>query len=123
MDQEIRKQLIGLARLKTTWSYSQLNDQLSLGYDFSLVHHRDQIGIELGEISEYEFSKERPLLSALIVHQNDREQGNGFYKLCERLYGNQWEDLKANPRFELDRIAECYSFWRDNGNYKRYLND
>ena len=38
MDREIRPQLIELARLKTTWSYSQLNTQLGLGFDFSLVH-------------------------------------------------------------------------------------
>ena len=74
MKREIRKELIELARLKTPWSYSQLNDQLQLGLNFKNGLDRDLIGEWLGEISSYEFQKGRPLLSSLIIHQNkDRE--------------------------------------------------
>src|SRR3954469_9744449 len=111
MTKDIRKKLIELARLKTPWSYSQLNEQLLLGLNFNNALDRDLIGEWLGEVSVYEHLKGRPLLSSLIIHKsNDREQGNGFYKLCSQIYGEEWEDLKADPNFELERMMECYSF-------------
>lgn len=121
---EIRDKLIELARLKTPWSYSQLNEQLLLGLNFNNGYDRELIGEMLGEISVSEHLKGRPLLSALIIHKSsDREQGNGFYKLCGEIYGKDWEDLKADKNFELDRMKECYAFWKDNENYKKYKND
>lgn len=44
MIHEIRKQLIDLARSKTTWSYSQLNNQLQLNLNFTDPSHRKLIG-------------------------------------------------------------------------------
>ena len=123
MVKEIRLQLIELARLKTTWSYSQLNDQLMLGLDFSIGSDRDLIGEWLGEISLHEYNNGRPLLSSLIVHKEaDREQGDGYYKLCEDIYKKPWQELKADKNFEIERIKECFAFWKDNENYKKYKN-
>jgi hypothetical protein len=124
MEREIREKLIELARLKTPWSYSQLNEQLLLGLNFKNDYDRNLIGEFLGDISIHEYEKGRPLLSSLIIHKSsDREQGNGFYKLCSGIYGKKWEDLKADKDFELERMKECYSFWKDNENYKKYKND
>lgn len=125
MIKEIRQKLIELARLKTPWSYSQLNEQLLLGLDFKNAYDRDLIGDWLGEISAYEYSKKRPLLSSLIIHKGpDREQGNGFYKLCEELYGYKtWEEYKADNNFELEEMKKCYAFWKDDKNYKDFKND
>lgn len=117
----IRLQLIELARLKTPWSYSQLNEQLQLGLNFKNGYDRDLIGDWLGDISRHEYENKRPLLSALIIHQaKDREQGDGFYKLCEELYKKPWKELKANPDFEIEKMKECYSFWKDDNNYKKF---
>ena len=69
MIRDIRNQLIELARLRTTWSYSQLNDQLELGLNFSNPLNRDLIGDWLGEVSMHEYERGRPLLSSLITHQ------------------------------------------------------
>lgn len=55
MTKDIRYKLIELARLRTTWTYSQLNEQLMLGLDFNLEYHRQLIGEWLGEISTHEF--------------------------------------------------------------------
>ena len=124
MEKEIRIKLIELARNKTPWTYSQLNEQLQLGFNFKNGYDRELIGEFLGDISMYEHQKGRPLLSALIIHKSsDKEQGNGFYKLCSEIYGKDWEELKSNKDFELERMKECYSFWKDNGNYKKYKND
>tara|TARA_R100001369_G_scaffold85032_1_gene118315 strand:- start:362 stop:739 length:378 start_codon:yes stop_codon:yes gene_type:complete len=124
MEREIRIKLIELARKKTPWSYSQLNEQLLLGLNFKNGYDRELIGEFLGNISIYEYQKGRPLLSSLIIHKaSDREQGNGFYKLCSEIYGKDWEEIKADKDFELERMKECYSFWKDNENYKKYKND
>lgn len=118
MIHEIRTQLIELARSKTTWSYTQLN----LDFDNSL--DRKLIGEWLGDISLHEFSRQRPLLSALIIHKGiDKEQGDGFYKLCEDIFKKSWEKLKADKNFEIDRITECYAYWKDNDKYRKFKKD
>ncbi|WP_452232056.1 hypothetical protein [Lacinutrix sp. MEBiC02595] len=124
MSKDIRDKLIELARRKSTWTYSQLNEQLQLGYDFNNSLDRKEIGIQLGEISVHEFNKRRPLLSALITHaDNKREQGDGFYKLCAELYDEDWEDLKADKNWENKMIADCYEYWTNPQKYKNFKND
>ena len=124
MVRDIRTQLIELSRLRTTWSYSQLNDQLQLGLNFANHLDRDLIGDWLGEISLHEHVQGRPLISALITHQNGiREQGDGFYKLCSSIYGDSWERLKADKHWENGIIAECFEFWQNPQNYRQFRND
>lgn len=125
MTDRIRLKLIELSRLQTTWTYTQLNDSLELGFDFDLSQDRDTIGELLGEVSEHEFENNRPLLSVLITHKHGRrEQGDGFYKLCERLYGDRdWTELKKDKKWEKGLIADCFEFWLDPDNYKKYKND
>jgi hypothetical protein len=124
MEREIREKLIELARLRTTWSYSQLNDQLQLGLNFSNPLDRDLIGEWLGEISTHEYNQGRPLISALITHQNGmREQGDGFYKLCSRIFGDNWERLKADKHWENGVIAECFEYWQNPENFRNFRND
>ena len=124
MNIDIRYKLIELARRKTTWSYSQLNDQLQLGLNFRDPNDRERIGELLGEVSIFEYQRGRPLLSALIRHEgNDWQQGDGFFKLCGQLYHRNWEELKVTPNYEIDKISECYLFWKDNDNYKNYKDD
>lgn len=124
MLKEIRSQLIELARMNSTWSYSMLNDQLQLGLNFDDGSHRKLVGDWLEEISLHELDKERPLISSMIVHKSGKkEQGDGYYKLCEKLYNRPWKELKGDRQFEKDRIDECHAFWKDNDNYKKYKND
>ena len=124
MIKDIRNKLIELARLKTTWTYSQLNEQIPLYLNFDNVQDRNLIGEWLGEVSVHEFENDRPLLSALITHKdNKREQGDGFYKLCESLYGKNWKDLKADKDWENKVIADCFTFWTNADNYRKYKND
>lgn len=124
MVKDIRLKLIELARLRTTWTYSQLNDQLQLGLNFSDPNDRALIGEWLGEISMHEVNNERPLLSSLITHKGGvREQGDGFYKLCEEIYGSDWQDLKTDKKWENGVIADCYQFWLKPENFKNFKND
>lgn len=124
MDKEIRLKLIEFARLKATCTYSQLNEQLQLHLNFSDASDRSLIGDWLGEISIHEHEKGRPLLSCLVTHKDKmREQGDGFYKLCEGLLGIPWQELKADKEWENNQIAKCFEFWTNPKNYKIYKND
>ncbi|MEP1489742.1 MAG: hypothetical protein ABJK28_15075 [Algibacter sp.] len=124
MSKDIRDKLIELAKQKTTWTYSQLNEQIPLYLNFKNPLDRDLIGEWLGEVSVHEFNNGRPLLSALITHKdNKREQGDDFYKLCADLYNEHWEDLKANKDWENKVIADCFTFWTNADNYRKYKND
>ena len=53
--------------------------------DMGSEHGRAELGRLLGEISTYEHEQERPLLSAIVVHQNDGRPGQGFYSLAHDL--------------------------------------
>jgi hypothetical protein len=123
MEIAIRQKLIELARQGETWSYSQLNDQMDLRYDFRNPVHRKEIGDLIGKVSEIEFEKGRPLLSALILHQGGREQGDGFYKLCAAKLGVHWETLKKDRSWEKSVIEDCFNFWQDNANFWKYKDD
>lgn len=124
MIKDIREVLIDLAKRKRTWTYSQLNEQLDLGFNFKNPLDREEIGVLLGEVSVHEFNNKRPLLSALITHgDNKREQGDGFYKLCAELYNENWEDLKADKNWENKMIADCFTFWTNPDNYRKFKND
>lgn len=124
MDKEIRLKLIEYARLKTTCTYSQLNEKLQLHLNFADASDRSLIGDWLGDISIHEHEKGRPLLSSLVTHKDKmREQGDGFYKLCEDLLGIPWLELKADKEWENQQIAKCFEFWINPTNYKNYKND
>ncbi|MFC0320747.1 hypothetical protein [Olivibacter oleidegradans] len=113
MTKEIMLQLIELARLRTTWTYNQLNNRLELGLDFNNDYHRKRIREWLGEISIHEHSKRRPLLSSLIIHKNrKREQRDGFYKLCGEVFGEDRQSLKQDKAWEKQLNSKLLHVFR-----------
>lgn len=123
MNREVREKLIEYARIGRTITYGQLNEQLQLGYDFhGTPSHRSDIGDELGEISEFEHNKERPLLSALVVRSGSGYEGDGFYEICEHLgYGSRDSLKKNRKKFDEEQKQRCYDFWQDDSKYRKYL--
>ena len=124
MDKEIRARLIQLARSKTTCTYSRLNEQLQLRLNFKYASDRKLLGQWLDEVSRHEFDRKRPILSSLIIYQGiERDQGIGFYKLCEILYGKSWRKFRSNKNLVIEIMNECYLFWEDDENYRKYKFD
>jgi len=120
IDRQIRERLIKAAREKSTVTYSLLNDELELGFDFRIADDRVDIGLDIEDVSSFEHEKGRPLLSALVVSSGAKKtQGSGFNKLCEKLDGVDWKSKKKNRGYE----KECYAFWGDNDNYKKFRDD
>ena len=123
MNNEVRKFLIELARQRTnqTITYQKLSDKCNLGlYMQDGIHIRSQMGTLLGEISIYEHSNNRPLLSSLVIRLGDNLEGDGFYKLADELGFGDWKKLKREGIFEIQEIKKCIDFWQDDNNYKKY---
>jgi hypothetical protein len=111
MRQDIYENLKSLARSQNLISYSELNEELNLGFDFESPHDRDLIGELLGDISRFEVSQNRPMLSALVVHkegQSYKDPGEGFYKLAHALgrYHGKHDYL-----FWAAEVKEVYNYW------------
>ncbi len=125
MNNAVRKYLIDLARKRTnqTITYQKLSDECNLGlYMQEGIHIRSQMGTLLGEISIYEHSNNRPLLSSLVVRLGDNLEGNGFYKLADELGFGDWRKLKREGIFEIQEIKKCIEFWQNDSNYSKYRN-
>jgi hypothetical protein len=82
-------------------------------------YERARIGEIIGEISKSEHSNNRPLLSSLVLTKSGKE-GDDFYRLCEELGYGDTDKLKYRPDFSQERMKECYEFWQNESNYRKY---
>ena len=123
MVRDIRPFLIEQARQKKTVTYDVMNQTLELGLNFKNRYDSKQVGDWLDEISEHEVLKGRPMLSSLVIRQNDKRQGDGFYTLYARLRGGSPTAIKKNKKLEENEQQECFAFWSDDDNYSRYKSD
>jgi len=116
--------LVELARhpRKNIIHYQEFCKKCGLPYDMSIPYDRKEIGRVLGEISAFEFKRDRPLLSALVVSTNF-EEGDGFFKLCEELGMGSWKSLKQDPGFSAIEMNRCTNYWLDDWNYLKYKDD
>lgn len=122
MDHTIRRKLVELARIKgAKISYQALSDEFQMYLDMKKKGDRAFLSNVLEEISGYELQNDRPILGSLVlVKGRAGKQTDDFYKGCERLGLGAWEELKADPEFEAGLRNACYSFWRDDQNYKEF---
>ena len=90
-ENRIREELIAVAREASRGglgliSYSHVGDMV--GLDMNKIEDRIEISYILDRISSFEHNAGRPLLSAVVVHQQDEEltsPGGGFYDLARKL--------------------------------------
>lgn len=110
-EKKIKEFLIRCAITEKIVTYQKLSIFTNLGLDMSLSKDRNTLGELLCSISRQEYKEGRPILSALVVTANDKNQGDGFFKLCEELGYGEWQKLKQNENFAKERIIECYTFY------------
>lgn len=126
MNQTVRQALIEVARRKgeQTITYQDLCDQCNLGLVMRESEFaRKEIGRILGEISTHEENNDRrPLLSSLVLTKGSNYEGDGFFKLCEELKYGPWKKLQRDIEFPYKQMRRCYDFWKDDDNYRKYLN-
>ncbi len=113
MNQTVRDYLIRKSKQKKTVGYSEINIDCNLNLDFTQQNSRTEIGRILGEISTFEFSNNRPLISSIVVYKSDKLGtgiGNGFYNLAEELGFGQSAHLKSK-NFAETEIQRSFDFW------------
>jgi len=104
----IRRELVKVAQRKQTITYGILASKT--GLDINPGWHLF-IGEYLDEINTKETSKGRPMLTAVVVSEETREPGNGFYK-CALDSCEMWDgkgDPKTFWRKELERVWDYWS--------------
>ncbi len=122
MDNTVRQYLIEVSRRRTnqTITYRELSDLCNLNLYMGNQNDRNELASILEVISTYEHSHGRPLLSSLVLCANDGKEGDGFYKLAERLGYGYWQRLKREGLFDVQQIKACIDFWQVNSNYSKY---
>lgn len=98
------------ARRKDWIGYEELNQACQLGLDLATDRGRNLIGEYVGAVSEFEVSKHRPMLSAIVVHKlTPREPGQGFYKWADELGQRRPGETDRALWFRL--LNECHAYW------------
>ncbi len=122
MNTRVRKKLIQVARGRANqMTFQNLIYEAELGLNLDNSYEKSRLTEVIDEISEEEHSNGRPLLSALVSTKGIKNQGDNFFRLCERLgYGN-WRELKKKPDFLEEQRKACREFWQDKKNFTAYL--
>lgn len=109
---EIRNYLITRAKLGTIIHYGSLNQLLDTPYDLSNSYERHLLGEDLGEISEFEHSQGRPLLSAIVVAEENKLSGVGFFEMAERL--ELFDPSKTSKKKFLEQEQKkVFDYWKN----------
>ena len=93
---QVRTYLIDVVRSNRKMVYySTLVQECNLNLDLSSEGDRGKLSKLLGNISTYELSKGRPVLSSAAYYKETNDHGNGFYQICEKLGLGKATKLKA----------------------------
>lgn len=111
VNEEIYSKLKEIAKRQETINYSQFASDCNIPY--TSVEERNQFHHLLGEISEFEISNGRPMLSVLIHHKGDIERtpGKGFFELADKLVQRNQGETDKQMKYRI--IKECWKFWKD----------
>ena len=99
--------LIQAARNKQPIFYGEIAE--IMGLPPSGDHMARETGKILGEVSEYEHSHNRPLLSAVVVKSDKKIPGKGFFTLAREL-GKLEEGMDERSFWERE-LEEVYDTW------------
>lgn len=99
---KVRAVLIEMASLRKKVSYSRLAQLADLDFDHKMSNDRRLFGLLLGEVAREEYSRGRPLLTALVVRKDTREPGKGFLGL---------EGFPKTRDFWETELKRVYDFW------------
>ena len=103
---EMREILIGVAKLRTTISYSELTTLITtVGLHVRAPQYYDL----LRDLCRQEEAAGRGFLGALVVRKSDGRPGQGFYKLMAK-FGRDCSDPEACWQREVKQI---YQTWGD----------
>ena len=113
MHKDLYYHLIEVARNKGTTTYGEIGPIVGI-LDFSNPGSGIQIGEILGEISKYEHSCGRPMLSALVTYKDEPKPGPGFFTLARELGLLMRTDKDAELEFFAQELRKVHDHWSKN---------
>jgi len=72
-----------------------------------------ETGHLLGEISDFEHSNGRPMLSALVINKGTEKPGEGFFKLARHLGKLKSVSEKDEKPFWEQELQAVYDAWKE----------
>ena len=119
LERQIRKELINFVKIgdfdRSFVRYKLLADKFHI--PFNNEHERNLFFDMLGNISRYEHSNNRPLLSVVVV-TGDYIPGGGFFTLAKNELKKQRFD-EDNDNFAQRERQELFEFWKNHDDMDR----
>lgn len=106
---QLRERLIEAARHRGFVYYKEVAQRLDIVSD--RLDHSREMANALDEISIYEHENGRPLLSVVVVHQDDKRPGQGFFKMAKHT-GVQ-EPATDNDAFYVHELTRAWDYWEN----------
>jgi hypothetical protein len=99
------------ARRKRTMSYKELIEKANLPYDLGHAADRTALGNFLGDISAFCHDQGKPLISALVIDQQQNRPGAGFFRLAENLGKYDGGSLlKKREQYWIQELNEVFDY-------------
>lgn len=118
MNQQVRELLIKHAIGNRPITYGAIMKVMKL--DHRNEDHRNQLKDVLAEISTFEHTNGRPMVSALAMYDNLTEHGQGFYELAAKLGFGKQKEL-SDQMFGIEQLRASVVFWQNEENQKKFL--
>ncbi len=92
--------------------YTDVNTACGLGLDYGNIADRNKIANMLGDVSEFEVKKGRPMLSALVVLKGGKPPtpGQGFLDWAAHLGVVRWAG-QDDQQFHARVLGDVLSYW------------
>lgn len=97
-------ELIKLARKKETTTYGAIAEMMGLPSHGNYMSR--EVGQILGEISEWEHSQGRHMLTALVIRDDLGQPGDGFFTFAKELKNIEIENEEEFWRNELGAVFQ-----------------
>ncbi|MCK4546936.1 MAG: hypothetical protein KAW17_05775 [Candidatus Eisenbacteria sp.] len=107
MDEELRQRLIEAARSRGVLHYKDAARVLHI--DWERLDHCQRLFQELDDISTFEHEQGRPLLSVVVVREEDHRPGKGFFKMARRC-GKQTPQEDDDTFFAAE-LKRTHDYW------------
>ncbi|MGV8016806.1 MAG: hypothetical protein AB2L26_01290 [Ignavibacteria bacterium] len=123
MNHRVRKYLINTARQSGKFVYySELVTDCRLNINLKTPHGQKKLNALLDEVSGFENSAGRPLLSSLAIYKDTRrnDHGDRFYYNAEKLGKGNARKLKKEL-YGFIEAENCRVFWQNDNNFKRFF--
>ena len=111
MNKDVYNKLVELSKKKDIITYRELCEQCNLRLDMSKSSDVNKIASILDEISSFENSQNRPLLSAVVIGKVTKYPGKGFFTMAKRegrYTGNN--DIDKLEFFSME-VKKVFKHW------------